>query len=169
VQQPDADDWKKLACVMKYLRRTKNLKLTMEATHLDQNHWFIDGAFAVHEDMKSHTGSYMTFERGMMDGSCTKYKINTTSSTQAEVVAVHDNMPSILWTRYFLEAQGTRISHATLRDTPRQSERNASRGKWEGLKQQTNTSHEHSILFCGQLPATKSSYTHLLSDRQDDW
>ena len=82
------------------------MRLTMEATHLDQNHWFIDGAFAVHEDMKSHTDSYMTFGRGMMDGSCTKQKINTTSSTQAEVVAVHDNMPSILWTRYFLEAQG---------------------------------------------------------------
>jgi hypothetical protein len=78
----------------------------MEATHLDQNHWFIDGTFAVHEDMKSHSGSYMTFGRGMMDGSCTKQKINTTSSTQAEVVAVHDNMPNILWARYFLEAQG---------------------------------------------------------------
>jgi hypothetical protein len=79
----------------------------MEATHLDQNHWFIDGAFAVHKDMKSHTDLYMTFGLGMMDGSCTKQKmINTTSSTQAEVVAVHDNMPSILWTRYFLEAQG---------------------------------------------------------------
>jgi hypothetical protein len=83
VQQPDTDDWKKLARVVKYLRRTKFLKLTMEATHLDQNHWFIDGAFAVHEDMKSHTGSYMTFGREMMDGSCTKQKINTTSSTQA--------------------------------------------------------------------------------------
>jgi hypothetical protein len=56
--------------------------------------------------MKSHTGAYMTFGKGMLDGSSSGQKINTTSSTEAEVVAVHDNMPAILWTRYFLEAQG---------------------------------------------------------------
>ena len=106
VKEPDADDYKKLARVIKYLRRTKFLKLTMEATHIDQSHWFIDGAFAVHDDMRSHTGSYMTFGRGMMHGNSTKQKINTTSSTEAEVVAVHDTMPSILWIKYFLEAQG---------------------------------------------------------------
>lgn len=81
----------------------------MEATHLDQNHWLIDGAFAVHDDMKSHTGSFMTFGRGMMAGTSTKQKINTTSSTEAEVVAVHDNMASILWTKFFLEGQGYKM------------------------------------------------------------
>jgi len=106
VREPDQDDYKKLARVIKYIRRIKFLRLTMEASHLDQNHWYIDGAFAVHKDMRSHSGSYMTFGRGMMCGSSNKQKINTTSSTEAETVAVHDNMPSILWTRYFLEEQG---------------------------------------------------------------
>ena len=78
----------------------------MEAKYLDQNHWFIDGAFAVHDDMRSHSGSYMTFGRGMMNGSSNKQKLNTTSSTEAEIVGVHDNMPAVLFTRYFLEAQG---------------------------------------------------------------
>jgi hypothetical protein len=78
----------------------------MEATHLDQNHWFTDGSFAVHGDMCSHSGSYMTFGQGMMNGSSKKQKLNTTSSAEAEIVAVHDNMPAILWMRYFLEAQG---------------------------------------------------------------
>ena len=58
VQAPDEDDYKKLARVIKYVRRTKFLRLKIEANRLDQNHWFIDGAFAVHEDMKSHTGAY---------------------------------------------------------------------------------------------------------------
>jgi hypothetical protein len=106
VQSPDEDDYKKLVRLIKYIRRTKFLRLTIEATYLDQNHWFIDGAFAVHTDMKSHTGAYMTFGKGMLDGSSSGQRINTTSSTEAEVVAVHDNMPAILWTRYFLEAQG---------------------------------------------------------------
>jgi hypothetical protein len=42
----------------------------------------------------------------MGTGNSTKQKINTTSSTEAEVVAVHDSLPSILWTQFFLEAQG---------------------------------------------------------------
>ena len=106
VSEPDEDDYKKLARAIKYVRRTKFLRLTIEAEHLDQNHWFIDGAFAVHDDMKSHTGGYMTFGKGMVDGSSNGQKINTTSSTEAEVVAVHDNVPSLLWVRYFMEAQG---------------------------------------------------------------
>ena len=39
-------------------------------------------------------------------GHPTSKKINTTSSTEAEVVGVHDNMPVVLWTRYFLQEQG---------------------------------------------------------------
>ena len=106
VQAPDEDDYKKLARAIKYVRRTKFLRLKIEAHRLDQNHWFIDGAFAVHQDMKSHTGAYMTFGKGMLDGSSKAQKINTTSSTEAEVVAMHDNMPAILWTMYFMEGQG---------------------------------------------------------------
>ena len=78
----------------------------MEADRLDQNEWFIDAAFAVHEDMRSHTGAYMTFGRGMMNGASNKKKINITSSIEAEVVGVHDNMPAVLWTQYFLQEQG---------------------------------------------------------------
>ena len=82
------------------------LRLTIEAAYLDQNHWFNDRAFAVHPNMRSHTGTYMTFGKGMVDGSAKTQKINTTSSTEAEVVAVYKNMPAIMWTQYFLEAQG---------------------------------------------------------------
>ena len=49
----------------------------MEADHLDVNNWYIDGAFAVHDNMKIHSGSYMTFGREMMDESSNKQKINT--------------------------------------------------------------------------------------------
>ncbi len=48
----------------------------------------------------------MTFGKGMVNGASSAQRINTTSSTEAEVVAVHENMPAILWTRYFMEAQG---------------------------------------------------------------
>ena len=44
--------------------------------------------------------------RGATYGTSTRQKINTTSSTEAEVVGLHEVLPQILWTRYFLEAQG---------------------------------------------------------------
>ena len=65
----DEDDYKKLTRVTKYMCRTKFLCLTIEATYLDQNHWFIDATFAIHDNMRSHTGTYVTFAKGMIDGS----------------------------------------------------------------------------------------------------
>ena len=82
------------------------LRLTVKANYLDQNHWFTGGAFTVNPDMRSHMGAYMTLGTGMVGGSAKKQKINTTSSTEAEVVEMYENMPTIMRTQYFLEAQG---------------------------------------------------------------
>jgi len=68
VKAPDEDDYKKLARAIKYIRKTKFLQLRIEAAYLDQKHWLIDGVFAVHDDMRGHTGGYMTFGKGMLDG-----------------------------------------------------------------------------------------------------
>ena len=48
--------------------------------------------------------------RGFPIVSSTKQKLNTRSSTESELVGVDDMMPSILWTRYFLQAQGYKVS-----------------------------------------------------------
>ena len=37
---------------------------------------------------------------------CWKQKLVTRSSTESEVVGVHDVLPHVLWTKHFLEAQG---------------------------------------------------------------
>jgi hypothetical protein len=52
------------------------------------------------------TGGAMTLGKGVIYGTSTRQKLNTKSSTEAELVGVNDVMPQILWTRYFLEAQG---------------------------------------------------------------
>ena len=33
-------------------------------------------------------------------------KCNTQSSTETELISVHDKLPDITWTRYFVECQG---------------------------------------------------------------
>jgi len=135
VQSPDEDNYKKLACAIKYIHRTMFLRLTIEATYLDQNHGFIDGAFAVHEDMRSHTRAYITFGKGMINGSSKTQKINTTSSTEAEVIAVHENMPAILWTRYFLAAQGYPLKPSKLHQDNTSAELLQTNGRASSSKQ----------------------------------
>ena len=43
---------------------------------------------------------------GAINGTSTRQKINTKSSTEAELVGVAEVLPQILWTQYFLHAQG---------------------------------------------------------------
>jgi hypothetical protein len=114
VKGPDADDYKKLARVMKYLRGTADMPLTLESDNINIMKWWVDASFAVHPDMKSHTGGVMSLGRGAIHGTSTRQKINTTSSTEAEVVGMHEVLPQILWTRYFLEAQGYGVAESII-------------------------------------------------------
>ena len=52
----------------------------------------------------------MTMGRGAPYSLSSKQKLNTRSSTEAELVGVNDAMSLILWTRNFLEAQGFEIT-----------------------------------------------------------
>jgi hypothetical protein len=109
VKTPDCDDYKKLGRTMKYLRGTIDLPLMLEADNLHIIKWWVDASYAVHPDMKSHMGGVMTLGEGATYATSTRQKINTKSSTEAELVGVNDVMPQVLWTKYWMEAQGYNI------------------------------------------------------------
>ena len=94
---------------MQYLHGTKDISLTLEADSLSVIMWWIDGSFGVHEDMHSHTGGMMSLGKGAIYGKSSKQKLNMRSSTKAELVGVDDCMPQIMWTKYFMEAQGHNV------------------------------------------------------------
>ena len=64
--------------------------------------------------MKSHTGIYMMLGKGATYTASCKQKLNTKSSTEAELVAVDDAMGQVLWTRHFLAVQGHFIPTKTI-------------------------------------------------------
>ena len=68
--------------------------------------WWDDGSFVVHPNTRWHTGGGLSMGRGFPIVSSTKQKLNTRSSTNIEVVSVDDYMPDVLWTIYWLDAQG---------------------------------------------------------------
>ncbi len=81
------------------------MPLTLEGDNACVIKWWVDASFAVHPDMKSHTGGAMSLGNDVVYGTLMRQKLNTKSSTEAKLVGVNDVMPQILWTQYFLEAQ----------------------------------------------------------------
>jgi hypothetical protein len=105
VREPNEHDWKKLGHEMKYLQATKHLPLILRSDGKGTAIW-IDGAHAVHHDMKGHVGMYVSEGEGALMSASTKCKLNTTSSTETEIVSVGEKMSKCVWFRNFRIEQG---------------------------------------------------------------
>jgi hypothetical protein len=114
VKAPTEDDKIKLTRVLKYLQGTKSLVLTLSA---DSAHvlLYIDASFATHGDYKSHTGVTISLGGGAVYAASSKQKLNSKSSTEAELIGVSDGLTQGLWTRNFLEQQGLKIGELPVR------------------------------------------------------
>jgi hypothetical protein len=60
--------------------------------------------------MKSHTGATLTLGKGAIQSISVKQKINTRSSTEAELVSTDDIISKVQWSKLFLEAQAQEIN-----------------------------------------------------------
>ena len=111
MKSPDEDDWGKLKRVLRYLNGTVDLGLCLGIEDIGLVRWYVDASYATHDDCKGHTGAMMTLGQGAAISLSRKQKTNARSSTKAELIGVYDELPSILHTRYFLEAMGYNVKH----------------------------------------------------------
>ncbi len=81
VRAPDVNDYRKLGHFIEYLRGTVELPLILGADSSGVLKWYVDASFAVHPNMRGHTGGGLTMGRGFPILSSTKHKLNTRSST----------------------------------------------------------------------------------------
>ena len=114
VRSPDEDDWGKLRRGLMYLKGTLHMKLNITVDSLSTIRWYVDASYGVHADCKGHAGMMMTLGAGASMAMSKAHKLNTKSSSEAELVGVYDALPDILWGKYFLEAQGYKIDHNIL-------------------------------------------------------
>jgi hypothetical protein len=106
VKVPDDDDWKKLLRVLGYLKDTRDYGVTIECASMQTLTWYIDGSYATHDDMKGQSGAIlMTGDNAVLSRS-NKQKVNTRSSTEAELIAVDDALPTVQWAKSFMMDQG---------------------------------------------------------------
>jgi hypothetical protein len=106
---PDEDDYKKLTRVMRYLQGSIELKLALSADGSGAIQWWVDASYGVHADMKGHTGGTMSMGKGSIYSTSSGQKLVARSSTENELIGVHDVMPQVLWTAYFMKAQGHEV------------------------------------------------------------
>jgi KUP system potassium uptake protein len=79
------------------------------ADDLERMMTWVDASYAVHRDMKSHTGGVVSFGTGALMSKSSKQKLNTKSSTEAELVGASDYLPHAIWAKKFLEGQGYKL------------------------------------------------------------
>ncbi len=82
------------------------MKLILSADEMKFTvHWCVDGSHQVHKDCRGQIGCLMTMGKGAAISSSNVMKCNTRSSTETELISIHNKLPDIIWTRYFVEGQ----------------------------------------------------------------
>ena len=114
VLHPQRDDRAKLVRAVQYLRGTRDLGIILSGAHDMTVLAYVDASYGVHEDLKSHTGCTIGIGLGPIFAKSTGQKINTKSSTEAELIALSDSSSQIIWTRNFIEEQGYRAGPALI-------------------------------------------------------
>ena len=114
VSKSTVQDQAKLKRVLEYLKGTLHYKYTLGSDDMGRIRTWVDASYAVHPDMKSHTGGLMSFGTGGLICKSSKQKLNTKSSTEAELVGASNYLPNLMWVHKFLEGQGYKVERSTL-------------------------------------------------------
>ena len=90
---------------MQYLKFPIQLHRILSADNLNIIKWWVDASYAAHGDMHGHTGGDHVIGTRVGTQHVKKEKLNTKSSTEAELIRAYDALPQMLWKKYFIEAQ----------------------------------------------------------------
>ena len=143
---PNEDDYKKLTRLIRYLRHTLYLCLVLGKDTSDSIRWWIDASFAVHPDMRGHTGATMSMGKGSVFSGSWKQKLVTRSSTESEVVGVYDVLPQTVDEEVFGGARGEDQRNRAI---PRQYELHAPRTQWATFQHEADETHGYPIFLRG--------------------
>jgi hypothetical protein len=105
VLTPTIDDWNKLTRLLQYLNHSKSLIMRLSSNGDDQVLCYVDASHHNHADGKSHSGCVVSLGSGAVYCKSSKQKLVTSSSTEAELVAISDCVSVGVWARNFLQSQ----------------------------------------------------------------
>jgi hypothetical protein len=100
--------------VLKYINYTRHMGVLLGANNPMEVIAYIDAAYGVHANRKSHTGVTISMGTGSFYNTTRSQDINVKSSAEAELVGLSDGLGSVIYTRNFLIAQGYDVPPATI-------------------------------------------------------
>jgi hypothetical protein len=103
VQESTYEDKQKLRRVLGYLKGTIDRTLLLRTSKGNEIVAYIDAAYAVHSDSKSHSGVMIYVGDTLAYVSSKKQKCMSKSPTEAELIALSDNVGLVELFREFLE------------------------------------------------------------------
>jgi hypothetical protein len=105
-KHPTKEDQKKLDRVMGYLAGTCDKPLVLSCKSDPRIIAYIDASFGCHLDGMSHTGATLFVGQGCVQATSRKQEMVTKDSTEAELVALSDMIPSIELCDEFIRSLG---------------------------------------------------------------
>ena len=105
VKAHNKDDWGKLKRVMKYIKGTLGVNMTLREDSLYVIKWWLDASFDTDHDWRGHTGGTMFLVTGFITIGSWKQNINGWRSTDNTLIGVKNMMGSLLWTLYFIQGK----------------------------------------------------------------
>ena len=114
VSKSTKDDWMKLKRILSFLNGTIEDERTIGADSLTEIFTWIDAAYAVHDKLRSHMGGLISLGTGVVHAKSSMKKINTKSSTEAELVGLAEYLPYNIWFLHFMRAQGYDVKNNTI-------------------------------------------------------
>jgi hypothetical protein len=109
-------DWDKLIRILRYLKQNSNLGITVKCEEL-QLYCHCDASYGIHKEGRSHTGFviYMGYTNSYVFAKSSKQKIGSTSSTDAEIIALVDSLKVLVWLKNVLtELDIVQVKSATV-------------------------------------------------------
>ena len=88
VKNPREEDYKKLGWLIRYVGETIHVPLIVGANDSKTLIWNVDASYAVHNDMKSHTGVLLSLGHGTLMSMSCKQKFVTKSLMEAKLVGL---------------------------------------------------------------------------------
>ena len=110
VRKSDEDDWGKLVRCVKYLKVTKYTKLTLMVDTMSVIKWWVDVSHHTHMECRGHTGAIMSLVKWAVVSYSGKHKLKTKISTESELIFADDMLVKVLWSLYFIQAQGYSVT-----------------------------------------------------------
>ena len=109
------EDRKNLDHVFKYLNGTRKLGICFNAESPSLC-CYCDASYAIHSDAKSHSGILYSLGRnnGPIMTKSSKQKLVAQSSTEAELIALHEGVDTVDWMINFLKSLGVSFTPATV-------------------------------------------------------